>query len=101
MQLQNLLKFTETLVLRCWWIILFTLFCAVFYEKGRKKIDIEYDKLYTQLTKLEFLKKEKLEHMEDLLLKVNSQSDPDFVELLLMKELGVVPEGHLKIYFSD
>jgi hypothetical protein len=101
MLFSRILNFTETLVLRCWWVILFCLLCAIFYEQGRKKIDVEYQKLHTQLTKIEILKQEKLERKEDLMLKVNSQSDPDFVELLLMKELGVVPEGHLKIYFSD
>lgn len=30
-----------------------------------------------------------------------SQSDPAWVELILMRELGVVPEGWLKIHFKQ
>jgi len=95
------MTFAEILFIRCWWVILFCLLCGGFYEQGRKKIDVEYKKLHSQLTKTQNIKNQKLTIQEDLLLKVNSQSDPDFVELLLMKELGVVPEGHLKIFFSD
>lgn len=94
-------NFTETLFLRCWWVILFCLLCASFYEQGRKRIDGEYRKLHKQLTKAQTVRNQKLNIREDLMLKVNSQSDPDFVELLLMKELGVVPEGHLKFFFNE
>ena len=99
--LSNFMTFSENLVFKCWWVVLFTLICGIFYEKGRKKIDDDYQKLYRQQTELEVIKKRKLEIKEELTLKVNSQSDPDFVELLLMKELGVIPEGHLKFFFTD
>lgn len=97
----SLKNFTETLFIRCWWVILFCLLCAFFYEQGRKRIDGEYRNLHNQLIKAQTVRNQKLRIREDLMLKVNSQSDPDFVELLLMKELGVVPEGHLKFFFSE
>lgn len=99
--ISNLMTFSENILFKCWWVVLFTLICAICYEKGRKKIDDDYQKLYRQLTELQTIKKGKLEIREELTLKVNSQSDPDFVELLLMKELGVIPEGHLKFFFTD
>lgn len=37
---------------------------------------------------------------EDLTLQINSQSDPEYVELILRKGLGLVPEGQTKVYFS-
>lgn len=37
---------------------------------------------------------------EDLLLQINSQSDPAWVELILMKGLGLVPEGQTKAVFE-
>lgn len=97
----SFISFTEILFLRCWWVILFCLIVLSMYEQGRKRINVEYQKLHSQLIQTEALKNQKLNLQEELLLKLNSQSDPDFVELLLMKELGVVPEGHLKFFFSD
>lgn len=98
--LSTFMNFIENVIFKCWWMILFTLVCGIFYEKGRKKIDDDYQKLFRQLTELQAIKKEKLFIQEELTLKVNSQSDPDFVELLLMKELGVIPEGHQKFFFK-
>lgn len=36
----------------------------------------------------------------DLLLALQSQADPAWVELVLMRELGVVPENWLKVHFQ-
>ncbi len=38
---------------------------------------------------------------EDLILQMNSQSDPAWVELVLKRRLGLVPEGQLKVYFYE
>lgn len=99
--LSTIISFSESLFLKYWWVVLFCLLCAIFYEQQRKKIDQEYRKLHQQLIKFQNIKLDTLKIQEDLLLKVNSQSDPNFVELLLMKELGVVPEGQTKIFFSN
>lgn len=40
-----------------------------------------------------------LEH-EDLLAKVQSQDRIEWIELTLMRELGMVPEGQKKVFFS-
>lgn len=40
-----------------------------------------------------------LEH-DDLLLQIRAQNDPEWVELVLMRRLGVVPEGQVKVYFE-
>lgn len=38
---------------------------------------------------------------EELSLIVNSQNDPEWVELVLLKELGLVPEGKIKVHFTN
>ncbi len=93
--------YIQNLIFKCWWVILFCLLCACLYEQGRKKIDLEYQKLHRQLIRLQTIREDKLKLKEELMLKINSQSDPDFVELLLMKELGVVPEGQIKFFFNN
>ena len=37
----------------------------------------------------------------DLKLQVASQSDPAWIELALIKGLGLVPEGYTKIYYKE
>ncbi len=37
---------------------------------------------------------------EDLLLEIDSQSDPAWIEMLLKKHLGMVPFGQTKVYFD-
>jgi hypothetical protein len=38
---------------------------------------------------------------EDLELRFAAQSDPAWIEMILMKELGVVPENKIKIHFKN
>lgn len=85
---------------RSWWVLAFCLAAFSTYlaaVKGQNKQIFEYQ------SKLGFLKEENqkiaLEN-EDLQLRINSQSDPAWIELILMKELGVVPEGKLKVHFT-
>ncbi len=37
---------------------------------------------------------------EELLLQINSQRDPAWLEMVLKRNLGVVPEGQVKVYFK-
>lgn len=95
------MKFVEDLLIKGWWVVLFILTCYMFYEQGLKKRDLDFDKLHLQLVDLQHQKKEALSLREDLILQVNSQSDPAWVELVLMKGLGVIPEGQTKVYFTN
>lgn len=97
----SIATYIHNFIFKCWWVILFCLLCASVYEQGRQKIDLEYQKLHRQLIRLQAMRDDKLKLKEELMLKINSQSDPDFVELLLMKELGVVPEGQIKVFFTN
>lgn len=44
--------------------------------------------------------KELTENNARLTQEIDSLNDPKWVEMILMKELGVVPEGQIKVYFS-
>ena len=41
------------------------------------------------------------EKQEELRLQIASQSDPAWVELLIKKQLGMVPSGQTKVYFEE
>ena len=38
--------------------------------------------------------------MQQIRMKIASQMDPAWIEMILMRDLGVVPEGYLKVYFK-
>lgn len=70
------------------------------YEQGLKQIDLDHRKLSEQWQELVRQKEKALSLNQSLQLQVNSQSDPAWIELTLMKGLGVVPEGQTKVLFS-
>lgn len=95
-----MIEMTQTVFLRFWWVVIFSLSCFAALEQGTKKITMAYTLLDEQLTLLENEKKQALLIQENLLLQIASQTDPAWVELLLIKGLGVVPEGQTKVFFK-
>jgi hypothetical protein len=66
-------------------------------KKKRTALE-EYSHLLLELTQLETsLASEK----KQLLLNIASQDDPAWIEMILMRDLGVVPVGYLKVYFKQ
>jgi hypothetical protein len=94
-------KSTEELIARSWWVVLFILGCYFCYEQGLKKRDQDFAKLHQQ--HLDLLKEKKIAaiRQEQLALQLSSQNDPEWVELMLMKGLGLVPEGQIKVLFTE
>ena len=91
----------EEIFIRSWWVILFILGCYLTYEHGLQKKDLDFAKLQAQFSELQKKKKVLLAQQEDLNRQINSQSDPAWVELALMKGLGLCPEGQIKVLFTN
>lgn len=91
----------EKFLSHTWWIILFIIFSTFLFEQGMKKRDREYTKLQEQYLELEKQTSDALAIKKKLLLEINSQSDPSWVELMLMKRLGLIPEGQVKVFFDQ
>jgi len=91
----------ERIFLDSWWVFLFLILCYLFYEQGLKRKNHDYARLHAYHAELQFKKEEAIQTQEDLMLQINSQSDPAWVELTLMKGLGLVPEDQTKVYFPD
>lgn len=70
------------------------------FEQGIKNREHDYVMLSQRLSELKQDKEKAFNLRQDLLLQINSQSDPAWVELILMKELGLVPEGQTKVFFT-
>lgn len=100
MQKTSVVKLLENLFIRSWWVILFILLCFILFEQGMKRRDQDFTKLSNQLVQLQQEKDKAIKIRDDLTLQINSESDPAWIELTLMKELGVVPEDYIKVFFT-
>jgi hypothetical protein len=90
----------ESVLFRSWWVFLLVAICSLFYFHSMQKKGRLYAELERRLQGLELEKQLALQTREDFLLQISSQSDPAWIQMTLMKGLGVVPEGQLKIYFK-
>lgn len=96
----NVLTRVEKAIQHTWWVILFAFLCLGLLEHALKQRDITYATLEVQRSDLEVAKKKALTTKQELLLRLNSESDPAWIELLLMYGLGVVPDEQTKVFFK-
>lgn len=90
----------ESVVHQYWWVVVFIAVCFGIYAQAAHKKRKAIVALESCLQQLNSEKQNLIQEKEDLLLNINSQSDPAWVELTLMKGLGLVPEGKVKVYFD-
>ena len=89
------------IAINSWWVILFMLVCSIGYDMGIKKRKLAIIEMKTKYNNLLVQKNQATTRKEDLSLKLSSQSDPSWIEQVLMKELGVVPENKIKVHFKN
>ncbi len=87
-------------VSRSWWVVSLCLLAAIVYVPAMKSRRAVLNELAFRIAEAEKEKCVVLEHKEHLALALASQSDPAWIELMLLQELGVVPEGFLKVHFK-
>lgn len=78
----------------------FIIFCIFCYEMSLKTYNREHQRLGFLLRDLEQEHAIAILKNTNLHLHINSQSDPAWVELTLIKGLGLFPEGHQKVIFT-
>ena len=74
--------------------------CLALYSQGMQKKSLACIDLKNRIENLQFERDLNLAEQKDLQLQISSQNDPAWVELTLMKQLGVVPDGQRKVYFK-
>jgi hypothetical protein len=92
-------KILKIVFVQSWWVIAFLLLCAILYERGMQKREAQFQQLREQLGVLQIEKQKAMLQQQNLQMHINSQSDLAWVELALMKGLGVCPEDQQKVYF--
>lgn len=70
------------------------------YHTLRLRQDAQLENIYATLTDLENKKSALQLEEERMREEITSQSDPAWVEMVLIKKLGYVPKGSSKILFS-
>jgi cell division protein FtsL len=93
-------KLFVEIFMRSWWVILFLIFCTVVYDQALIETNAEQALLINSYHDLQTEYQQALLEKEELLLQINSQSDYNWIELTLIKGLGVVPKGYQKVYFQ-
>ncbi len=89
-----------SLLQRSWWVFAFVGLLSLFYMHGIYHKRQEYTELKGRMKALEKDRLLALEEQKELLLQIQSQNDPAWIELVLKRSLGMVPDGQVKVYFE-
>lgn len=74
---------------------------VIVFEWNVNRVDLQAEKFIAEKNRLASAIKEKSEEQTRLNEMIMSESDPQWIELTLMRVLGVIPEGTKKITFHD
>ncbi len=84
-----------------WWVALFVLSSSCLLEFKLLLLRTETSLFQNKLVELKELKENLAHECSHLRQEINSLDDKEFVTLLLIKTLGVVPEGQSKVVFKS
>jgi hypothetical protein len=88
------------LLRRNWWMVTFLCLVGLFFWQNSRKTYFVAADLEDRLAEILDQKRTVVMERDDLLLQIQSQNDPLWVELVLMRRLGLIPEGQTKVYFE-
>ena len=83
-----------------WWTAAFCFSMLVIYGHKMKTQGSALHEANERMAEIERKTRVALKEKEDLALTLASQSDPAWIELVLLRQMGVVPEGFLKVHFK-
>lgn len=89
------------LIKEWWWVGLVLIMTFAFHLHASIQKEQVVSSLKQSLSQLTLKKSELLKEKGDLELRIESQQDPEWIQMMLMKGLGVVPEGFRKVQFDD
>lgn len=86
--------------LRNWWVLTFFVIVSSFCLQTIYSKNCLIATLDKRRQELSQSKKKLEERREELLLRIESESDPEWIELVLKEKLGVKKEDELKVVFQ-
>lgn len=90
----------QRFVFESWWVWTFAIVAFGLYEQGAMKLEREIVLLEKEADSLKAKIKDESRLQQELRLQVTSQNDPRWIELVLIRALGVIPEGTTKVYYQ-
>lgn len=97
----KMIKKIEFALIKSWWVAFFILGVFFVYERCINSLDEKLASLQNQIKELSVnIDNEKKKQM-NMLLELDSHKDPRWIEMTLIKGLGLVPEGQIKIVFDE
>ena len=90
----------QTLFVNNWWVTFFLLGAYLLFTHTSAKKGVMITQLEEQMGTFKGEIVAAREMREELLLRIDSQNDPRWIEMVLMQKLGLVPEGQLKVLFQ-
>ncbi|MCF7852877.1 MAG: hypothetical protein K9M07_06520 [Simkaniaceae bacterium] len=84
-----------------WWVILCVLMSYGLHLHANQQKHQKMTILKASLSSLSFEKMRSLEYQNELKDRLDCQGDPEWIAMILMKGLGVVPEGQTKVHFQE
>lgn len=84
-----------------WWVVAILLVTYMMHVNASQNTMRLYRELTSSLNHLTEEKNRALELQNTLKLKIASESDPEWIALMLMKGLGVVPSDQMKVRFEE
>lgn len=88
------------LFIQNWWVVAFVVMAVALYAQAIHKKNRLEQKLQGKVEELRLAKQEGEKKRNELLLRLQSQDDPEWMELVLKEKLGVTGEGELKVVFE-
>ncbi len=83
-----------------WWVFTFAIVAFGVYEQAAMKLEKEISNLDREVESLKRRIQEAKERHTELALEQESMNDPAWIELTLIRTLGMVPEGYTKVYYK-
>ncbi|MEN9654560.1 MAG: hypothetical protein RL235_672 [Chlamydiota bacterium] len=83
-----------------WWALALFIVALMAYVPMLRAKSSELDELHFRLAEMEKECRAAIQEQELLNLTLASQSDPAWIEMVLMRDLGLCPDGFLKVHFQ-
>lgn len=89
----------DEIIIKSWWVVLFFILSYFIFDSAMRNKNRQERSLHLKLEQLN--RQIALGHLkhEELLAEIESQKDPEWIELTLRRCLGLCPKGAKKVHF--